>query len=109
MASIATVAIWAFAIIIAANQIGIAQTLVNTLFMGTVAMLVLALGLAFGLGGRDTAGQIVQSWYESLQANKPKLERAANETAQTTKAHLERSDLEETVSRTLDTPRKARP
>ena len=81
MAAIASVTIWAFAIIVAANQIGIAQTLVNTLFMGTVAMLVLALGLSFGLGAKDTAGEIVRSWYDSVREAKPKIEQAGSEVA----------------------------
>lgn len=61
-ASIARYAVWAFAIIIAVNQIGIAETIVNALFMGVVAIVVLALGLSFGLGARDTAGAIVRHW-----------------------------------------------
>ncbi len=76
-ATIARVAIWGFGIVIAVNQIGIAQTLVNTLFMGLVGALALATGLAFGLGGRDTAGQIVQGWYRRGQTAGPKIERAA--------------------------------
>lgn len=40
----------------------------NTLFAGFIAMLALALGLALGLGGRETAGRIVQEWYERGRA-----------------------------------------
>jgi hypothetical protein len=78
LATITRVAIWAFAIVIAANQVGVASTLVNTLFMGTVGALALAFGLAFGLGGRDTAGRIVQGWYERGQQAAPRLREAAN-------------------------------
>jgi hypothetical protein len=77
LAAVARVAVWAFAIIIAVNQIGVADTLVNTLFMGFVAMLALAGGLAFGLGGREVAGRVWQNWYGQVQQAKPKLERAA--------------------------------
>ena len=96
MATIASTAIWAFAIIVAANQVGIAQTLVNTLFIGTVAMLVLALGLSFGLGAKDTAGEIVRKWYGDVKDAKPKLERAAEEVSQATQTQMQgspRSDL----------------
>ena len=55
LANIARVAVWAFAIVVAVNQIGIARELVNTLFMATVGAAALALGLAFGIGGKDTA------------------------------------------------------
>jgi hypothetical protein len=65
---IAEIAIIAFAVIIAINQIGIAANLVNTLFVGVVAALALAFGLAFGLGGRDVASQLTQSWYEQSQS-----------------------------------------
>jgi hypothetical protein len=65
---IAEIAIVAFAVIIAINQIGIAATLVNTLFVGIVAALALAFGLAFGLGGREVASQLTQSWYEQSQS-----------------------------------------
>ena len=65
---IAEIAIIAFAVIIAINQIGIAANLVNTLFIGVVAAVALAFGLAFGLGGRDVAAQLTQSWYEQSQS-----------------------------------------
>src|SRR5712671_1337728 len=78
LATIAKVAVWAFAIVIAVNQIGIATTIVNTLFMATVGALAVAFALAFGLGGRETAGQIVQSWYQNGQQAAPKLGQAAN-------------------------------
>jgi hypothetical protein len=77
LATITRVAVWAFGIVVAVNQIGIAQTLVNTLFMGFVGALALAAGLAFGLGGRETAGRIVDSWYNRGRANQPRIERAA--------------------------------
>jgi hypothetical protein len=73
LATIAKVAVWAFAIVIAVNQIGIATTIVNTLFMATVGAVAVAFALAFGLGGRETAAQIVQGWYQSGQQAAPKL------------------------------------
>ena len=77
VATVARVAVWGFGIVVAVNQIGVAQTLVNTLFMAFVGALALAAGLAFGLGGRDTAAQIVQNWYRQGREAKPKIERAA--------------------------------
>src|SRR4026208_48941 len=64
---IAEIAIVAFAVIIAINQIGIAANLVNILFIGVVAALALAFGLAFGLGGRDVASRLTEQWYEQSQ------------------------------------------
>jgi len=65
---IAEIAIVAFAVIVAINQIGIAANLVNTLFVGVVAAMALAFGLAFGLGGREVAAQLTQEWYQSSKA-----------------------------------------
>lgn len=55
--------IWAFGIVVAVGQLGIATTLINSVFMAVIGALALALGLAFGLGGRETASQIVRQWY----------------------------------------------
>jgi hypothetical protein len=46
-----------FGVMAALNQLQIADELVQTLFMGIVFAVSLALGLAFGLGGRDTAAR----------------------------------------------------
>jgi hypothetical protein len=75
LGNVARVAVWAFAIVVAVNQLGIATSLVNTLFMATVGAIALALGLAFGLGGRETAALIVRNWYERSQWATPSLER----------------------------------
>jgi len=63
-AKLAQYAVIGFSIVAAFNQIGIAQTVVNTLLIGLIGSLALALGLAFGLGGREVAAQITRSWYE---------------------------------------------
>ncbi|MBI2096820.1 MAG: hypothetical protein HYT40_01535 [Candidatus Sungbacteria bacterium] len=52
-------AIWIFAIIAALYQLGIATVLLQTLVTGLVAMLAIAGGLAFGLGGKDLAGDFL--------------------------------------------------
>jgi Conserved TM helix len=77
LATVAKVAVWAFAIVIAVNQIGIAAALVNTLLMATVGALALAFGLAFGLGGRDTAARLLGEWKQSAENAAPKLKLAA--------------------------------
>jgi hypothetical protein len=83
LANIARIAVWAFGIVIAVNQIGVAQALVNTLFMGFIGALALAAGLAFGLGGRETAAQVVQGWYRQGQEAKPKLRQVAENVERT--------------------------
>ncbi len=79
IANVARAAIWTFAIIVAVNQIGIAQELVNTLFMGTVALLVLAFGLSFGLGGRDLAARLLENWYAEGRSKASQVREAAQE------------------------------
>jgi hypothetical protein len=76
---IAEMAVIAFAVLIAIDQIGIAADLLNILFMGVVGALALAFGLAFGLGGRDVAARITEGWYASSQAAAEKVRLAADE------------------------------
>jgi hypothetical protein len=67
LAKAASAVVWAFAVVVAVNQLGIATELVNTLFMAVVGALALGIGLAFGLGGRETAAEILHKWYVKAQ------------------------------------------
>ena len=78
---VAEIAIIAFAVIIAINQLGIAANLVNTLFIGLVAAVSLAFGLAFGLGGRDVAAELTRSWYEQSQNTAARVKAHVDEAA----------------------------
>ncbi len=60
MAGISKWAIWIFALLAALYQLGIAGVFVQTLFTAFVAMLAIAGGLAFGLGGKDTAARFLE-------------------------------------------------
>tara|TARA_Y100000310_G_scaffold92577_1_gene90229 strand:- start:184 stop:861 length:678 start_codon:yes stop_codon:yes gene_type:complete len=59
--------IWIFAIIAILTQLGIAPVLLQTLFTGLVALVVIAGGLAFGLAGKDVAGQWLQDMQRKLR------------------------------------------
>jgi len=63
LAALAKWAVVIFAFLAGLTQLGIASRLIEILFTGFVAMLALAGGLAFGLGGRDKASQ----WLEALE------------------------------------------
>src|SRR3954462_15517195 len=77
LANASRVAVWVFAVIVAVNQIGIAETLVNTLFVGAVALLVLALGLSFDLGVRAVARKLLDKWYSEAKSAGPKIAKAS--------------------------------
>lgn len=49
-----------FVFLVVLNQLGIATDLIRILFGGVVAMVALAGGLAFGLGGRDVAKELLE-------------------------------------------------
>jgi hypothetical protein len=59
-------AIYTFAIFAILLQLGVAESIINTLIMGVVGMFALAFGLAFGLGGKDVAGEILRSLKNKL-------------------------------------------
>ncbi len=67
--SIAMVGRWAvlvFVFLVVLNQLGIASDLIRILFGGLVAMVALAGGLAFGLGGKDAARDIIEKLRKKL-------------------------------------------
>lgn len=59
--------IWIFAVLAILHQLGIARPFMETLFTGLVGMLVIAFGLAFGLGGKETAAEILESLKRKLK------------------------------------------
>lgn len=67
LAVISKYAITTFAFLAALTQLGIAQQLIATLFTGFVAMIAIAGGLAFGLGGKDTAAEVLEEIKKSLR------------------------------------------
>ncbi len=60
-------AIWIFALLTALFQLGIAPALIQTLVMGVIAGGALAFGLAFGLGGKDQASDIISATLKKLE------------------------------------------
>jgi hypothetical protein len=85
LSKVASVVVWAFAIVVAVNQIGIATELVNTLFMAIVGALALGIGLAFGLGGRETAAEILRKWYGKAQEKSGQMREMAENVGEQTR------------------------
>lgn len=54
-------AIWVFAILAILMQLKVAPALVQTIFTGFIALIVIASGIAFGLGGKDFAAEVLES------------------------------------------------
>ena len=59
--------IYVFTGLLVLHQLGVAADLIRILFTGLVAMLALAGGLAFGLGGQDTARDVLKGLREKLE------------------------------------------
>src|SRR3989344_2654915 len=60
LGGVAKWSIWLFAMLAALFQLGIAGVFIQTLFTAFVAMLAIAGGLAFGLGGKEAASRFLE-------------------------------------------------
>jgi hypothetical protein len=70
---LATIIKWAiviFGLLAALIQLGIATSLVNTIFIGLISAVSLAVGLAFGLGGREEAALILKKIRQNVTEKK---------------------------------------
>ncbi|MEK7598065.1 MAG: hypothetical protein AAB441_05500 [Patescibacteria group bacterium] len=56
-----------FTVLVVLNQLGVAQDLIRILFTGIVVMLSLAGGLAFGLGGKELAKEVLEELKSKLK------------------------------------------
>ena len=90
-ANIARVAIIGFAVIVALEQLKIAPALMNILFTAVVGAAALAFGLAFGLGGRDTARRLLDRTENTVShvANQVEAEQSMNQAEQTVQRQAE--------------------
>jgi|SRR3989344_4939202 len=66
MGGVAKWAIWIFAILTALYQLGIAGVFAQTLFTGFVAMLAIAGGIAFGIGGKEAASRYIEKMRKDI-------------------------------------------
>ena len=91
LAKTSAIVVWAFALVVAVNQLGIATELVNTLFMAVVGAVALGIGLAFGLGGRETAAEILRKWYAKAQDKSEDIKQMADNMGDQARQEAERA------------------
>ena len=77
------------------NQLEIAPAIVNITYTAILGAMSLGLALAFGLGGREVASQILSQAYENAQAKAPAVKdemHRAKENTQTLARELREKD-----------------
>ncbi len=67
MAKFTSYLVVVFTVLAAISQLGIAKNLIDTLFIGFVSMLALALGLSLGLGSKDLVKTVLEDWYKNFR------------------------------------------
>lgn len=67
ISSIMQWAIWVFALFAILIQLGIARELIQILFTGLIALIVISCGISFGLGGKDLARDILEGLRKKLK------------------------------------------
>ena len=72
------------------NELGIASDIVNILFTAIVGAVALGMALAFGLGGRDVARELLGQAYESGRKNAPKVKADMQTASENTKNEARR-------------------
>lgn len=72
MGKLASYTVLVFTTLAAVSDLGIAQFFIKAVFIGFVATLSLGLGLAFGLGAKETIAAIFKKWYQREFATKDK-------------------------------------
>lgn len=76
------------------NQLNIAKDIVNILFTAIVASLSLGMALAFGLGGREVAAELLQQAYQSGRQNVGQAQADMKMAAANTKREAQRMKME---------------
>lgn len=72
------------------SQLGIAKDIVNILFTAIVGALALGLALAFGLGGRDVARELLEQAVDSARNNSDRIKSEASQAADAAKREANR-------------------
>jgi hypothetical protein len=73
VAKLAKGAVILISLFMALQQVGVAEEIVTAAFTLILGAAALAVGLAFGLGNRELAGEITRRWYEEGQLRDSRL------------------------------------
>ncbi len=95
VATAAPILIMTIATFMILNQLKIAPTIVTITYAALLGAIALGSALAFGLGGRDVAAQILQGAHQSVQENKQQWKRDLDQGV--TRAKDEASDVKDKV------------
>lgn len=68
LGKISSYAVMVVTVLAAISELGIAQEFIFILFVGFVITFSLALGLAFGLGGKDVVNMALTEWYKKTKS-----------------------------------------
>jgi len=60
-------AVMTFFVLAALSQLGIASFFINTVFVGFIMAVALALGLSLGLGSKDITKKVLEDWYKKIE------------------------------------------
>ena len=64
---IVSYAVMTFFVLAALSQLGIASFFINTVFVGFIMAIALALGLSLGLGSKDITKKALEDWYKKIE------------------------------------------
>jgi hypothetical protein len=70
LAEVARVAILVLAFAVGLGEMGVASEIIMIAFGVLLGALALAVAIAFGVGGRDAAGRLVNDWLSSLEVRR---------------------------------------
>ena len=73
--SAAPTLVMAIAVFMILDQLGIAETIVNVTYIALIGAVALGSALAFGLGGRDAAADLINSGYRKAQQQSDQVQR----------------------------------
>jgi Conserved TM helix len=96
VATVAPLLIMAIATFMVLNQLHIAQAIVTITYAVLLGSLGLGMALAFGLGGRETAGQLVSGAYSKAQENSDQVKDDVRTGKARGRQHAERAKVQAT-------------